>query len=167
MSIIKMKVTNFIAYVILTILLFMSYKAFSLDLTQFHVMELDNFSMMYRQHVNYRDAYFPAYETIDRECTKSEECMKFGANALFDLTIISYKRYGLFWRNDIIMDATNRQVRHVAWDWQIGMPITKYFEIYHHHTSRHILEEERPTTQRFPLRDEYVLKMKFYERYKK
>lgn len=131
----------------------------------FHLMEIDSFDMEYRTHVNYRDAYFPKYETIDGKCTQSEECMKYGANALFDLDIISYKNYGLFWRNDVSMDATNKQVRHVAWDWEIGIPFTKHFELFRHHQSRHVLDDSVPeTADRFPLRDEYVIKLKFYER---
>lgn len=126
------------------------------------LLEIDSFSIQYRKHVNYRDEFFHDLETINNECTKSSECMKFGANALFDLTALRYKDYHLFWRNDVAMDATNRQVRHVSWDWEAGFNILpkNQVEVFHHHESRHMLDDSS-SVKKFPLRDEYVVKFNF------
>lgn len=127
------------------------------------VLELDSLDIKYRKHVNYRDSYFPEYETIDNECTKSTECMKFGANALFNINVIRINNYNLFWRNDIMMDSTNKQVRHVGWDYEVGLPLVPdKIEMYYHHESRHILEQANHA--RFPLRDEYVINFNIYKR---
>jgi len=136
--------------------------------SEFHLLELDYMGMEYRQHRNYRDAFFPQYTTISGECTESNECFKYGANALFDLNLVRYDNYRLFWRNDVNMDATNRQVRHVGWRWELGFPIIPdKLELFTRHYSRHVLDADIPDNvipPRYPLRDEYVLKMNFYNR---
>lgn len=145
---------------------------------QFHLLELDKLSMEYRQVRNYRDAYFPQYETIEGECvalnsdgSNSVECFKYGANMLFDLDLIKYGKYGMFWRNDIQMDATNRQVRHVGWKWELGFPLLfdkdrTALEVFTRHHSRHLLDSDPQVDQKYPLRDEYVVRLNFYERNK-
>lgn len=148
------------------------------EAAELHLLELDKLSMEYRQVRNYRDAYFPEYETIEGECvatkpdgTASTECFKYGANLLFDLDLIKYDKYKMFWRNDLQMDATNRQVRHVAWRWELGLPLVfdkdrTAIEVFTRHHSRHLLDSDSQVEQRYPLRDEYVIRLNFYEKSK-
>lgn len=140
----------------------------SISYAQVKVVELDKMSMEYRYHRNYRDAFFPQYETIEGHCTVSSECFRYGANVQFDLNLVRVKEYKLFWRNDVMMDATNKQVRHVGWFWEAGTVLyhnsLSNIEAFIRHESRHILDDEPQTVQRYPIRDEYVLKINFYQR---
>ena len=138
---------------------------------EFRLLDLDYLGLEYITHVNYRDSYFLEYETLDRQCVKSTECFKYGANALFDITLVQLPYqlqqvpFSLFWRNDVKMDATNKQVRQVGWLWEIGIPIGKHVELFHRHHSRHVLENTNSQFG-FPLRDEYVVKLNIYKRSK-
>lgn len=135
--------------------------------SNFKLIELQSMGMEYRHIRNYRDAYFPKYETIEGKCVGSTECFKYGANALFDLDLFKYKQYGIFWRNDVHMDATNKQVRHVGWHWEVGFPLVpEKLEVFTRHHSRHVLESEPQIEQNYPLRDEYIMRLNFYKRKK-
>lgn len=145
---------------------------------EFHVLELKDLSMEYKQHRNYRDSYFPQYETINGHCagynndgTLSTECMTYGAGVNFDLSIVKFKAMDLFWNNKVDMDATNRQVRQVGWDWEVGPKFDKVSVFYHHH-SRHLMESATVYNEgsldeqkiKYPLRDEYVIRFNFYHK---
>jgi hypothetical protein len=137
-----------------------------------HLLDADYLGLEYREHRNYRDDYFPEYTTIEGECrgiTKleedSKECFKYGANVLFNLNLITIPGItNIFWRNDVNMDATNKQVRHVGWNWEAGFPVGDKIELFHHHYSRHILDSDPQVNRGFPLRDEYVVKFNLYRR---
>lgn len=155
---------------IIFLLFLMSNKLFAVE---YHLLELDKLSLEYKQHRNYRDAYFPQYETVEGECTKSKECMKYGAGLNFDLNVLRVFDKSLSWKNTVDMDATNRQVRQVGWRWEAGLFLGKVDIFYRHH-SRHLMEGQTEQYTSFgelepikyPLRDEYIFRMNFYERKK-
>lgn len=133
------------------------------------LLDLDELDMEYREIRNLRDPYFPSYNTVEQTCsgtkadgTPSGECWKYGANVLFNLNLVEYKKAArLFWRNNVGMDATNRQVRRVGWHWEFGVPLGDRVEVFSRHHSQHWLDGENPD-QKYPLRDEYVIKLKFF-----
>jgi hypothetical protein len=139
----------------------------------YRLLSADRVGMEYRQHVNYRDPFFPEFETIGGNCagvkpdgTPSSECFAYGASALIDLTLLQLPNLTrIFWRNDLQMDATNKQVRYAGWKWELGLTLIPRVQLFQRHHSRHILEKETPSSvNRFPLRDEYVLAIDFYKR---
>jgi hypothetical protein len=132
------------------------------------LLDVDYIGLEYKKHENYRDPYFPEYETVSGECTgytvlgtTSDECMSYGAAALFDLSLIRKGSYGLVWRNILDMDATNKQVRQVGWDWELGFLLGPKIELFHRHHSRHVLEDAREN-RTYPLRDEVVVRFNLY-----
>jgi hypothetical protein len=124
----------------------------------------------YKKHTNYRDPYFTEYETVDGVCTgqteeglRSEECMAYGAAALFNLSLLTVGNSSIFWRNEVDMDATNKQVRQVGWFWEAGLSVQKKLEIQYRHHSRHVLEDTvGDGSRQFPLRDEIAIRLNLY-----
>lgn len=91
----------------------------------------------------------------------------YGAATGFDLNLIRYKELRLYWDNLVHMKGTNHQVRHVGWEWKLGINIIPgKVDIYYHHHSQHVLERDREPHSGYPLLDELVLKMTFYQRKK-
>lgn len=141
----------------------------TLNASEWRLLDLDYFTMEHRRHINYRDAYFSKLETIEGECTRSKECFTQGVSALFGLTILQIPLsiqdtpISVFWRNNVHTDATQRQVRQVGWEWEVGVPIGNSIEVFKRHHSIHVMEDKNED-HRFPLRDEYVVKVQFYKR---
>lgn len=139
------------------------------EAAELRLLDLDYLGMEYRKHVNYRDSYYHDYEIVDGKCSFQSECFGYGANILFDFTLvqfplnINYEPVRLFWRNDVGMDSTNKQVRQVGWLYEFGLALGKDIELFTRHHSRHVLEAEN-TYYGFPLRDEYVIRFNIYER---
>lgn len=137
--------------------------------TEFRLLDPDYLGLEYRRHQNYRDSFFQKYEVIEGECTEGKECFTFGASLLFDLTVLQLPLsiqgvpLSLYWKNDIIMDSTQRQVRQVGWKWELGIPVGKHLEFFQRHHSRHVLEDTNSQFG-FPLRDEYVIRFNILNR---
>lgn len=134
-----------------------------------HFMELEKIDLDYKEVKNYRDDYFPQYETINGQCTgytatgeRSTECMQYGAAIGFDINAIRTSLTTVQWRNTVDMDATNKQVRQVGWNWELGLTLGPRMEIFEHHHSRHMLDDSG--IDKYPLRDEYVLRFHIYQR---
>lgn len=128
-----------------------------------HLLELDRFSLEYYQIKDLREPYFPNIGM--NESSDKPEYWSYGAATLFDLTVLQLGPASLFWRNNVAMDATNKQVRHVGWLWELGFPITEKLDIFYRHHSEHYMDDNNPL-QRFPVRDEYVVRLNFYQRKK-
>ena len=131
------------------------------------LLSLDYFGVRYREVENLRDPYMPEYNTVASKCTgvredgtPSGECWSYGANALFNLSVLKIPdMVNVFWRNDVKMDATTRQVRHVGWHWKAGFDFGRV-EFGREHESNHCLECYRDI--RYPLQDYYYFEYSFY-----
>lgn len=109
---------------------------------------------------NNRDPYAPEYtgRWKDRAALK------------WDISVFEF----LYWRNNVHTEMIDTgQVKTVGWEWEAGLPLGKYFEVEHHHHSRHIMDE--PEQQRynypdsgsqFPVEDSFLLRIKFINKEK-
>jgi hypothetical protein len=115
--------------------------------SNWRLLDLDYFGMTYKEVINYRDAYFPEFTTIDRQCTgpilpdsTKRECWILGADAMFDINIFAIPNVlQVYFRNDVNMHMTTRQVRQVGWQWEYGVDLGK-IEFSHKHHSSHYLD---------------------------
>ena len=57
-------------------------------------------------------------------------------NLKFDLDI--YKK--IYWNNKISTEVTNKQFRHISWDFEAGVSATKNIDVYYRHYSGHVLD---------------------------
>jgi hypothetical protein len=106
---------------------------------------------------NNRDPYWP-YQDLKNA---TDEHWRDGAATIFNLDLLSYDRYRLYWNNRAHMDNTNSQVRQVGWEWEMGLSVPKLDVFYHHH-SQHLLDED--STLKFPLENKYGIRFNFYKR---
>lgn len=129
--------------------------------TEWRLLEADYVGMEGSRVDAYRNPYMPEYTT-----GSGDEEWRYGAAALFDLCILCYKDWRLFWNNRAYTYGTNKQVRHVGWYWEAGINIwPDKLTIFQRHHSEHCMECEGPAEGRgFPLLDEYVVRFDLYRR---
>lgn len=120
--------------------------------------DLSKFALEYWRIDNNRDGYLE----IEDPGGDAKEHWLYGSAATFDLDLVATENWGLYWDNYVHMDSTNKQVRHVGWEWEGGLRIGDTLEVFHYHHSRHILEAERP--DRYPLVNRYGARWVFYEK---
>lgn len=111
---------------------------------------------------NYREAYLPEYSVLGHQSSyePEREHWRYGAAVLFDMDVVEYKGYRIFWGNRIHMDATEAQVRRVGWEWRAGVTlIPNKLEVFSYHHSEHWLEGYDQERQRFPVKDEYTVRL--------
>lgn len=131
---------------------------------QLHLLEPEHVSLeyaninqggiqdFYPSHLGIRDSYlYP----IDEELT-------FGLGLNLNYNLLRYKKFKLFHRNNWGFDSAQSHVRHVYWIFDLGLNIYDKIEVFHHHMSRHILEDTRP--DRFPVRDSFNIRFIIYEK---
>lgn len=129
--------------------------------TEYHLLDADRLDIEYnRLDKEMRDPYAPEYtgRWRDRAAVK------------FDISILDY----VYWRNNVHTETIDTgQVKTVGWEWEAGFPVTKYLEVYHHHHSRHIMDENPQTSYnypgtntQFPVEDEYGIRFRFIHREK-
>lgn len=130
-------------------------------LAEWHLLEADRITFEGSRIRAYHNAYMPEYTT-----GSGGEEWDYGAASEFDICLLCYNDWELFWDNRVYTYGTNNQVRHVGWYWELGATLYpgKVNAFYRHH-SEHCMECDGPSaSQRFPLLDEYVVEFVLYER---
>lgn len=84
----------------------------------------------------------------------------------FDLNLARYNGYGLFWDNNVHTETIDSgAVKTVGWEWELGMSLGKYADIFHHHHSKHIMDEKpqrdayNGKSNQFPVEDSLVIRV--------
>lgn len=144
------------ATVVLLVLLFGA----PLTAGELRLLDIEKVTMEGSRIKAYRDPYFPDYTT-----GSGGEEWAYGAASNFNFCLICYGDLKLFWDNRVHMTATDVQVRHVGWFWELGTTIIpKKLDIFYRHHSEHCMECQDSETRNYPLLDEYVIRFNFYER---
>lgn len=123
------------------------------------LLDLEDFSTEYWRIEDNRDGY----THYEKHCSDGE-CWVGGAAANFDMTLIDYKNFGLYWDNKVVMNGTDNQVRHVGWQWEAGVSLGGNLDVYWYHFSQHVLDAKED--ERFPLQNYYGFRYIWYERVK-
>ena len=105
---------------------------------------------------NNRDPYAPDFTGKWRERVALK----------FDLNLLRRGDYGFFWNNNAHTETIDTgAVKTVGWEWELGLQLGKYASIFHHHHSRHIMDEgpQRDAyngkSNQFPVEDSLVLRV--------
>lgn len=113
-----------------------------------------------------RDIYFDLYENEhveDPYLSPVDSELGYGLNARTDFNVVRYNKYSLFVGSLMHFDQSKRtgQVRHVGWEYEVGMDLFKYncsgIQFIKQHHSRHILEAEREA--HFPVYDRIGIRL--------
>lgn len=88
-----------------------------------------------------RDPYAPQYTGEWRE----------GAAILMDISALRW----LYWNNRIHMETTDGSGRATGtgWQWEGGIHVSEWIDVFQYHHSRHLLDEPSPVTDphKFPV----------------
>jgi hypothetical protein len=114
---------------------------------------------------NNRDLYL-AIDSPGSDKFGSDEHWRYGAAAKFNYDLLSYGFWGLYWKNNVHMAATDCCVRHVGWEFEQGLRLGQHVDVFHYHHSQHVLDEGRQSG-RFPLVDNYGLRFVLIEKGRK
>lgn len=123
---------------------------------EYRLLDVDKLDLEYTKlNSTNRDPYAPDYTG------------RWGERAAlkFNLNVLHY----LYWDNNIHTETIDTgQVKTVGWEWEAGVRIWKYFDVFHHHHSRHIMDEpaqrdyKYPDTRtQFPVEDGVGIRFKF------
>ena len=122
-----------------------------------HLVSLDRFAMEQYQIVNNRDAYFPY-----KNPPSDEEHWKDGIAAMFDLDLVKYKLFDLYYRGRVHGETTDKQFRQVGLQFETGVEIKDYLNIFWFHHSQHLLDAE--PVYGYPLQNFVGARVTFYKR---
>jgi len=78
----------------------------------------------------------------------------------WDVDMLRYRDFGLFWDNTVEGRSTESQFRQVGWRYELGIAINRVNVFWRHH-SQHVMDYRAP--HRFPLRNEYGVEFIWYE----
>lgn len=117
--------------------------------------------MEYWKTQNNQDPYWPYQDPQGA----TREHWQDGAATTFNLNLVRFQDYSLYWRNYVHMDDTNRQVRQVGWQWEAGVSMADRVEGFWYHHSQHVLDAQE--TYHFPLVNRYGVRVIFYQRDRK
>lgn len=125
--------------------------------SDYRLLEVDKLDFEYhRLAAANRDPYVPHHTGTWRE----------KAAIKWDLGILKYG----YWRNNVHTETTNPsgRVTTVGWEWELGVTLFKNYEIFHHHHSRHVMEEvpekRFESGNQFPNENSYGIRFKLYEK---
>jgi hypothetical protein len=147
-------------FLLIIILLGISETALAASYTpkrSWRLLELRKFSMDAWRTADHRDSYM---QYDDPDDSDRGEYWVGGAAANFDLDLVRYGSYGLYWDNSVPMYGTNSQVREVGWRWELGVKLGDHFQVWHRHESRHVLDAQRD--EKYPLSNDYGMTITFH-----
>lgn len=109
----------------------------------------------------YRDPYY-GYDT-----NNGGEQWAYGAGLNLDFHLIEFENFAIYSRNWFHMAATDSQVREAGWEWDQGVRLMNKVEVFYGHHSQHLLDAPSPTNSKYPVYDEYGVRLIIYEKGKK
>ncbi len=129
------------------------------------LVEPSKLTMEYYDIANNRDEYL---RIDDKGSTKydSGETWKYGTAVTFNLDLARYDQWALYWNNYVHMAATQVAVRHVGWQFETGIELSKHVDLFYDHHSQHIMDLDRQK-RRYPLYNAYGIRLVFIEKGRK
>ncbi len=129
---------------------------------EWHLLEPSKMTMEYFKIANNRDEYLAINDIGSTKYGEGGETWRYGVATDFDLDLIRYGQWALYWDNHVHMAATQCCVRHVGWEFEWGAEISKHADLFYYHHSEHIMDLDRPV-RRYPLQNMYGVRLVFIE----
>jgi hypothetical protein len=111
---------------------------------------LEDMSVEYFKYETHRDAYYPDYPAQGR--------WEGGSRVNYTLGLLR----GFYWRNTLFFsyEKQGAQIRDAGWDWEAGVRVVRWLDLYKYHRSSHGLEYVHPDNLRFPVTDTFGFRIK-------
>lgn len=123
-----------------------------------HLLELDQFDFDTYRVINHRDPYF-GYKDMGSDGEHWDK----GAAVNFNLDLMKYAEYSWYWRNRVHGEATERQFRQIGWQYETGLEVHNYVQVYWYHHSQHVLDDAG-AYGKYPLDNFVGVRYTFYKR---
>ncbi len=134
--------------------------ATQLNAQELSILELNEFSMESWRIGDFHDSYT---EYGQPKSESEQEKWYGGAAANFNLDIIKYDSYSLYWDNHVFMNGTDKQVRHTGWQWEAGIGLWSKLDLFWFHKSQHVLDEAYED-KHYPLENRYGFRYTFFKK---
>lgn len=142
------------------IVLFMSSMA---EAGQYRLLDVDQLNMELAQFGCNRDPMVPEIECGD---------WRGRAEINADLRLITY----MYWKNRVHGEGTNAAFKSVGWNYELGINVSKYIDVFYLHHSRHPLDQGNAVhtssdgsytlRNKFPVEDSYGVRLIFYDKHR-
>ncbi len=123
-------------------------------------------TMEYYSVKNNRDLYLGINDPGSNKFGESQEYWKYGAAVDMNYDILRYTDYAAYMENHVHMAASNVAVRHVGWEYELGLHLGASIDLFWYHHSQHLMDEERQAA-RFPLENYYGCRLVLIEKGRK
>lgn len=109
----------------------------------------------------YEDLYDPYISPIDKDIT-------YGGLFNIDFSVVKYRGYGLYMKNQLHFDESGRdgRIKRGGWQYELGVVVwtnnigQPKVSVFKDHHSQHIFEDTRET--HFPVQDRYGIRLQIY-----
>jgi hypothetical protein len=140
---------------LVTMVMFWSTVGYADDL---HILSLDEFTFDTYRIINHRDPYYP-YGDMGSDGEHWDK----GVAADFNIDLLKYQDFDFYWRNRVHGESTDQQFREVGWQFETGLELRNYVQLYYQHHSQHILDAEGQYGK-YPLENYVGVRMTLYKR---
>lgn len=123
-----------------------------------HLLELNEMTLETAKIVNFDDPYFP-YQ--DPAGATAEHWTQYTATN-FNLDLVEYDHWGLYWNNKVDTASTEARFRMVSWEWEGGANLNDRCQVFWHHHSTHLLDAA--SDDHFPMTNWYGARVTLYRR---
>jgi hypothetical protein len=128
----------------------------------YSLLETEYLALEYAQFdKNARDPYAPQYTGRWKD----------RATLLWDSNLLRVGKYKFMWNHNIHTETIDTgAVKTVGWEWRLGFGLGRYIDVFHHHHSKHIMDErvDNPAYEgkgnQFPVEDSIVIRFKFIDK---
>jgi len=124
---------------------------------ELHLLSLDTFALEDYKIIDNRDPYFPY-----ANAPSDQEHWSQGIAALMNIDVVNYGIYSMYWRGRVFGNSTDQQFRETGLQYEMGLEVKNYVNVYWQHESDHILDAAADS--RFPLRNYLGVRVTFYDR---
>lgn len=132
-----------------------------------HLLEPTKLTMEYYKVGNNRDEYLRFNDQgADKYEESGEETWRYGSAVRFNLDLLRYRDFAIYWDNHVHMAATQCCVRHVGWEFEAGLSASKHLDFFYYHHSEHVLDVQREN-RRYPLVNQYGVRFIFIDKGRK
>ncbi len=124
---------------------------------EWRLLDIDRLDFTYsRLRPENRDPYYPEGTGRWRDRAALE----------WDIVLLEYG----YWRNNLHTETLEPggTVKTVGWEWEAGVEVGKWFDVFAHHHSRHVMEQDTEkrfdSHNQFPVEDSYGIRVHILRR---
>ena len=118
---------------------------------------IDKVEFSSERYYNQRYSYIPEYSVFEMDTSDGEK-WNYNLSLRSDTTLHQTWAGRTYWNNRVHGMSTDRQFRHVGYEFEIGQQFNRHVGVFYYHHSQHVLEMEK---EDYPLTDSIGIKICF------